>query len=51
MRVKEKVFRRIDKLAAARYNAKYRPRQVINLGGERPYVETSGPFPSASKLA
>jgi glycosyl transferase family 25 len=29
MRVREKLYRRIDKIAAARYNAKHRPRHVI----------------------
>jgi glycosyl transferase, family 25 len=36
MRVREKIYRRIDKVMAARYNAKHRPRQLIRVRSDGP---------------
>ncbi|SAL12665.1 LPS glycosyltransferase [Caballeronia sordidicola] len=42
MKIKEKFFRRVDKFAAARYNAKHRPRRATAIG--RVQEQASSPY-------
>jgi glycosyl transferase family 25 len=44
MFVKEKLYRRLDKFTAARYNSKHRPRRSIVIGAEQDVPETTFGF-------